>query len=115
MFAGTVGVYTGIKKGAFSISENQREFNEQESGLVENLAMLFSGYTEISWLVRETLTECYSFKCAHQKLVHTPISAIGYLILAGTKDDEGVVISRNRFGEAHEERLNSNNGTWFLV
>ena len=26
MFGGTIGIYTGMKKGAFSISENQREF-----------------------------------------------------------------------------------------
>lgn len=40
---------------------------------------------------------------------------MGYLILAGVKDDEGVVISRNEFGPAHEDHLDSKNGTWFLV
>jgi len=43
------------------------------------------------------------------------MSSFGYNILAGVKDDEGVVISRNRFGPAHEDHLNSTNGTWFVV
>jgi len=115
MFAGTVGIYTGIKKGAFSISENQRAFTDRESGLVANLVMVFSGYTEISWLVRDVLTECFTYDCAHERLVSNPISAYGYLILAGSKDDEGVVITRDRFGEAHIDSLNATEGKWFIV
>ena len=107
MFAGVVGVYTGMKAGAFSISENQRQFNDRESGLVANLAMLFTGYSEISWLIRETLTVCSDFDCAYYKLKDDPINALGYIILAGTKDDEGVIISRNRFDSAHRTWLNS--------
>ena len=115
MFAGTTGVYTGMKAGAFSVSENERRFNEEEKGLAENILMLFSGYNEISWLIRETLTTCDDFQCAYQKLSTGDISALGYIILAGTKGDEGVVITGNRFGEAHEERLNATEGKWFLV
>ena len=66
-------------------------------------------------MIRETLEECNSFKCAHTKLKYTPISALGYIIIAGLKGDEGVVISRNRYGAAHEDWLDSNNGTWYLV
>jgi hypothetical protein len=77
--------------------------------------MVFSGYTEISWLVRDVLTECYTYDCAYERLTTTPISAYGYLILAGTKDDEGVVISRNRFDAAHIDRLNSTDDKWFIV
>jgi len=52
MFAGTVGVYTGIKPGAFSISQNTRAPQTKVRGLAENLAMIFTGYTENSWLIR---------------------------------------------------------------
>lgn len=67
MFSGIIGVYTGIKKGAFSISINQRELRDEESevGLVENLGMILAGYSQISWLVRETLEQCDDFACAH--------------------------------------------------
>lgn len=39
----------------------------------------------------------------------------GYNIIAGTKDEEGAIISRNRFGAAHVDLLDSANGKWFLV
>jgi len=34
LFAGTVGVYTGTKKGAFSVSENQRYPEKNILGLL---------------------------------------------------------------------------------
>jgi len=37
MFAGTIGVYTGMKANAFSLSENQRWPNSNIFGLVKNL------------------------------------------------------------------------------
>jgi hypothetical protein len=115
MFAGTVGVYTGMKAEAFSISQNTREFNKDPIYLVENLVMILSGYTEQSWLLRDTLNTCHDWDCAHQKLRDTPVDSLGYFILAGTKQGEGVVIARNNFGAAHESFLNSSAGTWFLV
>ena len=109
MFAGTVGVYTGFKAGAFSISENQRhseydydsmpakllkwvvrdtgKLEKFEDGVkvAENIAMIFTGYNEVSWLIRSTLEHCNDFKCAHSKLTRTKIDALGYIILAGTQ------------------------------
>ena len=79
------------------------------------MAMLYAGHSEISWAVRETLTECDTYKCAYQKLTTEKIDALGYLILAGTKKDEGVVISRDRDGTAHVDHLNATDGKWFLV
>lgn len=61
MFGGVIGVYTGVKPGAFSISENQRFPNEDYVGLVENLVMAFTGFNEISWLIRDTLVECETY------------------------------------------------------
>jgi len=115
MFAGNAGVYTGMKKGAFSISENQRFPQKDEKGLVENILMMFTGYKEISWVVRETLNKCEDYDCAYEHLKNTEINALGYIILAGTKENEGVVISRNRIGAAHEDHLNVTNGTWYVV
>lgn len=45
MFGATIGTYTGFKKGAYSISENQRSLQDKRKvGLVENLVMGFSGF-----------------------------------------------------------------------
>jgi hypothetical protein len=48
-------------------------------------------------------------------LKNTPISSLGYIILAGTEPDQGAVIARNRFGAAHVDTLNNSTGKWFLV
>jgi len=45
MFAGTVGVYSGMKKGAFSITMNRRfPTDDKTKGLREDMLMEFSGY-----------------------------------------------------------------------
>ena len=113
MFAGNCGVYTGMKAGAFSISENERFPETDEKGALENLLSLFTGVPEISWLIRKTFENCPDYECAYEVLREHEISALCYIILAGTKDDEGVIISRNRIGAAHEEHLNATQ--WYLV
>ena len=109
MFAGVTGVYTGEKKGVFSISENQRRLskNTDPKGLVENLFMMFYGYQEISWLIRKTFEHCDNYDCAYKNLRSQPINALGYIILAGTEDDQGVVLTRAHIKTAHEEHLNA--------
>jgi len=107
LFAGNVGVYTAVKKGAFSVSENERFPHTEKKGALENMMMMFKGTQEISWLIRSTFETCDDYDCAYQKLGHEKICALGYIILAGTKDDEGVVVSRTRTGIAHEEHLNA--------
>jgi hypothetical protein len=118
MFAGTIGVYTGMRGGNFSISVNQRAtqeipceldnctFGVNPIGLVENLAMVFYGEKEISWLVRDTLEYCSDFNCAYNKTRSENIASLGHIILAGTKEYEGVVITRNRHGIDNENQLN---------
>jgi hypothetical protein len=113
MFAGDIGIYTGFKEGAFSLSENDREIIHDWESFMKNVAMIFIGYKEISWITREALIQCDDFECAFNHLVSTPIIAPGYLILAGTKDYQGAVISRDRLGAAHVEMLSAKN--WFVV
>mmetsp|Transcript_11189 Transcript_11189/g.18808 ORF Transcript_11189/g.18808 Transcript_11189/m.18808 type:complete len:398 (-) Transcript_11189:166-1359(-) len=115
MFAGNVGIYTGMKPGQFSISQNTRAPKTNKLGLLENLSLLFSGVRENSWIVRDVLTDCPDFTCAHKHLSTDATISYGYFILAGVYGDEGVVISRDRFGTAHEDWLNAENGTWYLV
>jgi len=65
MFAGYIGVFSGMKGGAFSISENQRKRDyyteDAKKGIVKNLAMLFFGTNEISWIIRESLETCSDY------------------------------------------------------
>jgi len=66
-------------------------------------------------MIRDTLEECEEFDCAYKNLKTKKINALGYLTIAGTKDDEGVVISRARFGTIHEDKLDTKNGKWYIV
>jgi len=68
MFAGTCGVYTGMKAGAFSISENERFPETDQKGALENLFSLLTGVPEISWLIRKTFETCTDYDCAYKKL-----------------------------------------------
>lgn len=57
MFTGIIGVYTGIREDSYSISENTRKPDDGNLVmLAHNIAMIYLGYKEISWVIRETLT-----------------------------------------------------------
>ena len=43
MFAGNLGVYTAVKKGAYSVSENERFPETDPKGSLENMIMMFKG------------------------------------------------------------------------
>jgi len=43
MFAGDIGVYTGVKYGAFSISENNRVLDGTVGSLMTNIISIFEG------------------------------------------------------------------------
>jgi hypothetical protein len=64
MFAGTLGVYTGMKPGAFSVSQNTRYKNKNPLYLMENIVMMYGGFTENSWQLRQALTWCNDYDCA---------------------------------------------------
>jgi hypothetical protein len=64
MFTGTVGVYTGIKYGAFSVSENDRQPWRTLEALLQNMAMIFMGYDAISWIIRDAFVKFNNFECA---------------------------------------------------
>jgi hypothetical protein len=103
MFAGTNGVFTGMKSGAFSVSLNNRKpsFRTDIFGLLTNIGALFTGSQQISKLIRDTLIDCGDYTCAFNRFQSVGIICPGYIILAGTGPNEGVVITRDRTGVAH--------------
>jgi len=113
MMAGAIGIYTGIRDGAFSITENARTSEMTSEKVFENLKLIFEGYNEVSWLVRDVLTNCEDFQCALNNLMTSPIITPAYLIVAGVQEYEGAVISRDRFGTAHVEMLSEEN--WYVA
>mmetsp|Transcript_3257 Transcript_3257/g.2195 ORF Transcript_3257/g.2195 Transcript_3257/m.2195 type:complete len:229 (+) Transcript_3257:200-886(+) len=111
-FAGTIGLYTGLKEGAFSISENDRQTKITVAKILDNLEMMFKGYDEVSWLVRDVLTTCDDFECAMNNFIAHPLITPAYLIVAGVQPYEGAVISRDKFGAAHIEMLSEER--WYV-
>mmetsp|Transcript_30552 Transcript_30552/g.29980 ORF Transcript_30552/g.29980 Transcript_30552/m.29980 type:complete len:211 (-) Transcript_30552:42-674(-) len=112
-FAGTIGIYTGLKEGAFSVSENDRQTAITIEKVMENLELMFKGYNEVSWIVRDVLETCEDFECAFNNFATQPLITPAYLIMAGVKDYEGAVISRDRFGSAHIEMLSEEK--WYVA
>jgi N-acylethanolamine-hydrolysing acid amidase len=113
MFGVGVGVVTGIREGAFSISLDTRHGARTDASYYENIALIFTGFTQIGWLIRDALTSCDNFACAFNRYSSDYVISPGYLIMAGVKDNEGAVISRDRFGAAHVDLLSEDR--WFLV
>ena len=99
--AGIVGVFTASKDGKFSINQNQRWPNDGVKGLLENIVLMHTGAKQASWGVRESLEKCDDFACAVKYNSEVILMAPLYLIIAGVKDNEGVVMTRDRFDVAN--------------
>lgn len=120
MFGGNVGVYTGMKPHAFSISENERTVAKYGNSTVgkiwsfaSNMNMAFMGYNEISWIIRESFEKCDDWNCAYEMLSGTPIVADGYITIAGVKTEENAIIARDHWGSAHTYHMTGDQ--WYLV
>lgn len=97
MNGGTPFFPTGFKKNAFSISMNQRNSTERTfSEFMANMGMISFGYQPAVQMVRDTLEKCDTYECAANKLAKDTLVTKAYFIVAGVKDNEGIVISRNR-------------------
>lgn len=101
MFGGLISTYTGYKEGAFSITLNQRAPIDSYFRLIQNFGMIFMGYTQTGWSIRDTLAQCHNYDCAVSKLSTQRHIAPSYIIIAGTKGNEGAIITRDRFSVAN--------------
>ena len=115
MFAGYNGMHTGERPGAYSISINERKPSWRTDiwRLVGNFAMIFAGYQQNTKLIRDTLIKCTSYECAYDAFHDTVIIAPCYYILAGTQENQGVVLTRDRFAVAHKDQLSKDQ--WFVL
>jgi len=113
MFGGMTGVWTAMKAGAFSLSVNERHLYEGPRQWLINFSLIFLGFPEISWIIRDAFLECEDFACAESLLSYAYVISPSYLTLAGTKNNDGVVITRDRWGVAHFDRLNETR--WYVL
>jgi N-acylethanolamine-hydrolysing acid amidase len=113
-FAGLIGMLTGCKPNAFSISLNERD----KGNPIANLywALKVKGHGIVSLLIRDVLEkDGLDYKGVVATLSNTPLITPSYLIVAGIQPSEGVVITRDRSSAINIMSLNPGNGTWYVL
>ena len=135
-YVGYVGLLTGMKPGAFSISLDQRD----SGTLLENFLelLLVPNTMAACFLIRDTLQKqsrlltdsCTqplrqhetlvtwhhtdSFHEAVERLSHTSLVAPSYIIIGGVSTDEGAVVTRDRIAALDLWFLDGSNHRWVL-
>lgn len=114
MYAGLNGVHSGWR-GDYSVTINNRKPSNRTSivDLMQNIALIFAGYTQNLKVIRDTFQSCNTYDCAFNKLSTTPQIAPSYYAIAGTQKNEGAIITRDRFGAAHIDLLTKDN--WYVA
>ncbi|KAL6066767.1 Acid ceramidase [Balamuthia mandrillaris] len=92
-WAGYVGVLTGMRPNGYSVSVNFRVTGE---GYLLNFKKAMTYSWPIGFLVREVLESTSNFHKAVGYLSASKLIAPVYFSVAGTKTDEGVVLTRRR-------------------
>jgi acid ceramidase len=118
-FAGFVGIYNGMKKGAFSITANDRfDAIGGYVGIIRWMIGLEPNSRWMTWLGRETLETKNSFAEAYEHLANTPMLSPTYFIVSGINPYEGAIISRTLNGtvEAQSVKMNPDSPYgWYLL
>ncbi|GAB1600649.1 acid ceramidase-like [Argonauta hians] len=112
-FAGYIGVLTGVRPGAFTLTLNERF--QLKGGFIGIIKWLLNQRTAkwSGFLTRETLTSATSYKMAKDMLSKTELLAPVYYILGGTKSKEGCVITRSQ-KTAEVWEMSKANG-WYIL
>ncbi|UMM21571.1 hypothetical protein L5515_003190 [Caenorhabditis briggsae] len=107
------GILTGQRPGAYSVSLNAR----YSGAYIDNILMeIYTKFKRpVSFFIRDVLEHQKSYAAAVETLSNTHLFSPSYIIVAGTKKNEGVVISRNRWSAANVYQLNMDANQWFLV
>jgi len=112
-FIGYVGLLTGMRPGAFSVSVDQRGLNDPITYLLDNLLYVLKGGKSVGFFLRDTLGSPYkNFSVLINTLNTTTLIAPVYLITAGVNPGEGAVITRDR--DHADDSDGVENGVWSL-
>ena len=116
-FAGLVGLPTGIRANAFSITLNERNKGSIVSNLFSLIVEVFASgkFSAVFTGIRTTLNDVPDFNAAVSQLATKRLIAPCYLTVGGVRGDEGVVITRDQRKALDIQRLNATSGRWFLL
>ncbi|KAL4233366.1 hypothetical protein ACF0H5_008048 [Mactra antiquata] len=112
-FAGYVGIMTGQRPHAFTVTVNERD----DGTLLWNILidLLDKNAVSVSLLIRNALAYDHDFTSAVKRLSYTTTGAEAYIIVGGIKPGEGAVITKGHFKPDDVWMLNATDGQWFLV
>nr|XP_018909236.1 PREDICTED: acid ceramidase-like isoform X1 [Bemisia tabaci] len=117
-FAGYIGILTGVKKGQFSLSINERF---RVLGGYVGLLEWIMGIRKQNWvgfLTRQVLEEATSYEEAMEMLEKPKLLAPVYFILSSNNSKQASVITRDRRGYDvwnFGSRYANQDGDWYLV
>ena len=117
--AGMIGLATGQKPNAFTIT-----LNERRTGTVwDNILALLREHpgSAVTLLIRDALADPeINYQGVLNRMMYIPMIASCYIIITGTKPGEGAVIARDR-NQAVKPfskgvwKLDASKGTWYLL
>ena len=119
IIAGLIGTFTGQKPNSFTITINQRRTGDIWTNIL-SLLLKFPG-GEIGLLTRDALADPdITYQGVLNRMMYIPMISSCYVIIAGTKPGEGVVISRDRKGPVKPFsdgvwKLDVSVGRWYLL
>lgn len=110
-WVGCVGIFTGMKPGAYAISLNYRRTNDS---LLLNVVKTITYCWPSSFLIREVLTDCYTYNEAMRVLANSDLIAPCYLTIASADcndnqnhESRGCILVRDRDGLAQVQGMNN--------
>jgi len=106
------GFNTAVKYGGFSVTQNERDTG---SLLTNFWDILVEGRTTTFATIRNAVESLDTFDGAVKYLSEAQLSAASYFIVAGTKPQEGVVITRGRDAVADVWRIDASKGDWYVL
>ena len=113
-FAGMVGLLTAQKPHGYTITLDERDQGDWWMNALEAIAAGTHGIAALH--IRDTVaSKEMDFESAVIFLADKPLIAPCYIIMGGTKPQEGVVITRDRIAALDTWRLGAEHGRWYLV
>ena len=124
VFAGSVGLHTASKPGAFSLSLDSRFDNNDDLGLLRWIEQKQTDYDqEITMLTRKVFQDATDYPEAFEALNNTKVIGPAYVIVSGVSAGQGAVITKGKTDLGDGETIDvwsladeiRQNNTYFLV
>ncbi|KAF8366293.1 hypothetical protein PRIPAC_84122 [Pristionchus pacificus] len=105
-FAGFVGIYNGMKQGAFSVTANERFVDKDQggrTGIVKWLTGEMADAKWMTWLTRETMENCNTYEEAKEHLSNTEMLSPACIITRSWEQADSVT------------EITSRKDPWFIL